>query len=270
VGYLVYGARSRPDAYPHEIYRCEYPKKASGPVVVEQYAHGQWMRVYSDGDPVHIDWIDEQLEKGLLWKLENGTRPWDDPAVTPPYLTKLNCRALLFPNQVECLARGRHAEALSSHHITVVSRSTFEQKSIWFVAQQSHLDEDGGVIHTTKPDTAYFTNEKAAMKHYKQWAKDLRNTGTQERVVLSLPAPTGAVHTNSWWERLENAASNHLAGVEQERKAEAERKEREERDRLGGLVERLRELTARPTGDLSSAEFREKMRLKREVGSHGC
>jgi hypothetical protein len=254
----IYGKRARPDAYPHEIYK--YDRNGH----VKQFVHGRWW-------PVGIlkENLQEDLEKGLLWELQNGKYSWN----SGEWFTKLNCRVAIHKSNLESTHDARRF---------VVSCTRCTQSKTWFIVQQSAINTDSyGSRKVEQLQTWYFNNEQAAMKRYKALARDLSAQLAPGHVVISVPAPAGHKEPLSWDQRLKKAATakkralkREEAEAEEAKRAAAreaeERSKRERESKLQQLIDRLRELTEKPRADLTSDEYREKMKLKRELRDVEC
>ena len=265
--YMMYGARSRPDAYPHIIYRAG--KHGS---VVEQYAFGRFFAACDKaGNFLRQQWIDEQLEKGLLWQLANGSKyHWDATAshvCEPDYLVGLTLQLAVPTVALEIIAGGDVIKAVKRHGVwPALALSEFEQTRKWYVAQKGVI-QCVDSFFTMEADTSFFTRHPAAEKFFDNAAWDL-SSEPRERSVLDIKTSEPEIKTRNWFQRVHSAAQSRLEGIGEEQAFNARREEREQKAKLRGLIDRLRELLARPTIELTPAEFREKMRLKREVGGH--
>ncbi len=251
----MYGVRQRADAYPHVIYRVA--SKTS--TVVEQLVHGRFW--HSGGTTV--DWIEQQLEKGLVWKLENGLRDWDARGKWPGYVAKVDL-TIFAPNHAAIVdiasARLSFGEVLQRHGAMEVSSLThYEQRAPWHVLVGSSIDLQNNTAAVSATTCSLFNRREAGEKKYASGVQGIEHT-----VKVSYPVQHSK-HDQSWDEVVRRAAYVKLQGLEEENKRAAKAEVARVSFAHKANIRRLAELVAIPTCDLTTKQYREKMKLKREL-----
>jgi hypothetical protein len=275
-GYIAYGERARPDAYPHVIYRMPAVR---GEYNVGQLIHGQWFVVKgADGKLISSKAIREKAEKGLCVRLpDDAPLDWAGGRVAdrPGYVQNVDFCIALPEHKLEAASEGLlfHKDPGESWSYRVVSFTDMQMSGApWRIVQKGDLwpFQESDLVVSSKPETRYCGTLAAAGKAYKKLRDELREWAHDNSyVLLDINNINTAPAGDLMQDRIAWAANDYLSEREQAQALEEERKREEAEGRLQQAIARLRELTSRPRHKLSTEEFQEKMRLKREL-RHVC
>lgn len=251
--YTAYGARARPDSYPHTLYRARSDQTGR----VERCVYGQWAV-----EPA----VDRLVLRGKVERGELTELPpdWAEAVDGSPVYLKQRSMVINASDAVlRKFAMGDIYGSLSHDPVWVRSISYFEQTGSWQVVERGCLScEKNAFLSLAQCSTEVFSFPSLASnaKRYREILAEPWGPGGPSIEIGSVPR--GATELRS---AIQAAAAARLTSL-REQQEQQERAAENERRRIGeARVRRLSELSARSTTQLTSAEYQEKMKLKREM-----